>query len=443
MPQSDSDRYEQLAATLHRLIALYGYERLETPVLQPAELFLTRAGDQVISRLFTFERNGRQVALRPEYTSSAVSQYIELHTSEPARWQFGGLVFEDAEEAGRQQHYSIGAEVFGIADGLADAEVIHLALTGLAQAGLSDGKALVGHVGLLRLLVGRFVTEPRLKRFLLNHVQVLRQPDGELQVREQLERLLQTGLTVGDAENVTSPSPAVMDALLQSLERTQLMGGRTREDIQRRLQRKLERAESRPQIEAALALLRDLLPLEGDRRTVVAELRQLLRDSNDGLQLLDQWARVLEMTEQFGVPEDAVTLAPALSRNWDYYTGIVFELRGGGQHVGGGGRYDDLARLLGASQPVPAVGFAYYVDNLLRALPPPADARRVWSLTCTTLTPAVRAWLSALRGRGIAVALIPSGGVLTVDDAGRLRVWNSAFALDDAAQVPDFLEVWS
>ncbi len=440
MQQSNIGRYEQLAAALHRLIALYGYERLETPVLQPAELFLTRAGDQVISRLFTFERNGRQIALRPEYTSSALSHYIELESVLPARWQFGGLVFEDAEEVGRQQHYSIGAEVFGIADSLADAEIIHLALTGLTQVGLTDCRALVGHVGLLRFLVGRIVTDPRLRRFLLNHVQTLRQPDGERQVRDQLERLLKTGLAIGDTATVTSPSPAVMDALLQSLERTQLMGGRTREDIQRRLQRKLERAEARPQIEAALALLHDLLPLEGDRRMIRNELMPLVRDSDDGIRLLENWDQALEAAERLGVPEGAIILAPALSRNWDYYTGIVFELHGGGEHLGGGGRYDELARLLGAPQPVPAVGFAYYIDNLLRALPPSPAGRPALSLTCTMPTPDIRAWLSELRSRDIAVALVPGGGQLTVDDTGRLLAGDRAFTLSDAAQVPAFLE---
>jgi ATP phosphoribosyltransferase regulatory subunit len=57
-----------------------------------------------------------------------------------------------------------------------------------------------------------------------------------------------------------------------------------------------------------------------------------------------------------------------LVRNIGYYTGAVFEVYDPalGAPIGGGGRYDDLLGRFG--RPLPAVGFALYVDSLHHAL---------------------------------------------------------------------------
>jgi ATP phosphoribosyltransferase regulatory subunit len=437
-------RYERLAGALHELMRRYGYQRLETPVLQPADLFLTRAGDQIISRLFTFDHRGRQMALRPEYTSTALSLYCAQASDVPVRWQFGGFVFEDAPDAPLQQHASIGAELFGVAEALADAEIIELALTGLAQAGIDTAVAVIGHVGLLRWFVQQQVPDARLQRFLLNQIHLLRTAEGEARVREQIDRLLSTGLVVtGAAAKNNSPSPAIMDALLQSLEGAQLMGGRSRDDIQRRLDRKLARAEARPQIEAALSRMSELLAIEGTRSHVFAELRALIGGDQRGLALLADWANILDAAEALGVDPARLLLSPGLSRNWDYYSGIVFELRGANHDFGGGGRYDELARLLGSPQPVPAVGFAYYVDAILEALPETGQEGRTWTLGGAALTPAVSAWLAALRAGGLSVALVPTNADLVIDNDSQLRAGERTFRLQDAADAVRHLEAQS
>jgi ATP phosphoribosyltransferase regulatory subunit len=444
MQPSNPARYERLAGALHELMRRYGYQRLETPILQPADLFLTRAGDQIISRLFTFDHRGRQMALRPEYTSTALSLYCAQSSGVPARWQFGGFVFEDAPDAPLQQHASIGAELFGVAHALADAEIIELALAGLAQAGVGTATAVIGHVGLLRWFVQQHVPDARLQRFLLNQIHLLRTAEGEARVREQIDRLLSTGLAVTDAAaSNSSPSPAIMDALLQSLEGAQLMGGRSRDDIQRRLERKLARAEARPQIEAALKRMKHLLEIEGTREHVINELRALIGGDGRGQALLNDWARVLDAAETLGVDPARVVLAPGLSRNWDYYSGIVFELRGAGHDFGGGGRYDELARLLGSAQPVPAVGFAYYVDAILEALPEGNRETRTWTLSGAALTPTVSAWLAALRAGGLSVALILANSDLVIAADGQLQAAERTFTLHEAADAIRHLEAQS
>lgn len=423
---------------LHQLMALHGYERLETPVLQPADLFLTRAGDQIITRLFTFEHNGKQIALRPEYTSPAMSQYIGEGRKVPVRWQFGGIVFEAGADSYLRQHYSIGAEAIGWRAGLADAEILALAVEGVQSAGVTNLAVHVGHVAFLRALLGRQVKDARMQRFLLNHVQTLRQPDGREQVREQIGLLLRLDLSEAAAAG-QSPSPAIVDALLQPLERSQLMGGRTREDIQRRLLTKLERAESLSSLERGMDELEHLIALEGTPRDVMPALRGLCADDRAAAAMLDEWETLLRLGEMLGVAEDQVVLTPALSRNWDYYSGMVFELHSGSRHLGGGGRYDDLARLLGSAEAIPSVGLAWYADAVLEACPPGRFIRQTASVALSGPLdgPFVARWAKALRAEGLVVSLLPEPGdrSLMVDSGGRLHVGDSDFALADAKYV--------
>ncbi|MFN8377176.1 MAG: ATP phosphoribosyltransferase regulatory subunit [Anaerolineae bacterium] len=441
MQLSSSNRYEQFAASLQQLMGLHGYERLETPILQPADLFLTRAGDQIITRLFTFEHGGKQIALRPEYTSPAMNQYIRDGHTLPVRWQFSGVVFEEAEDSTQQQRTSIGAEAIGWPVGLADAEILTMAINGLQSTGVPNLRMHVGHVAFLRAMLGQHIRDARMQRFLLNHVQTLRQSDGRNRVREQVNRLLRPDRR--GSEVTESPSPAIVDALLQPLERSQLMGGRTREDIQRRLLYKLERIESLALIEQALDELEQMIVLEGPRQDVMPELRARCAKVPEATALLDDWEALLRTAAILGLDDDCVVVTPALSRNWDYYSGIVFELHSGIRHLGGGGRYDELSRLLGATEPIPAVGFAYYVDDVLELLPSPHPKARVWTLQAGSVDEQLAAWLTGLRGFGIRINVQPDTGILRVNSAGELQVGDQCFEFSQISTAVGWLEAQS
>ncbi|HLI08353.1 MAG TPA: histidine--tRNA ligase [Ktedonobacteraceae bacterium] len=74
------------------------------------------------------------------------------------------------------------------------------------------------------------------------------------------------------------------------------------------------------------------------------------------------------------------TLNPLLVRGLDYYTRTVFEFAAGEDKLalGGGGRYDGLAEILGGN-PTPGIGFGAGVERIIRAMkrqgitPPPPE----------------------------------------------------------------------
>ena len=69
-----------------------------------------------------------------------------------------------------------------------------------------------------------------------------------------------------------------------------------------------------------------------------------------------------------GVAIEETRFSAAFVRDFDYYTGFVFEARDpahpDGRPALAGGRYDGLARKLGASADIPAVGAAITLDRL-------------------------------------------------------------------------------
>ena len=58
-----------VSTALQGFMARFGYLIIDTPVVEYADLFLIKSGDEAINRLFNFEMYGRQLCLRSEFTA--------------------------------------------------------------------------------------------------------------------------------------------------------------------------------------------------------------------------------------------------------------------------------------------------------------------------------------------------------------------------------------
>ncbi|MBC8099559.1 MAG: ATP phosphoribosyltransferase regulatory subunit [Armatimonadetes bacterium] len=352
-------------SALSDYLARAGYTLIETPLIEPAELFLTKAGDAIIERLFTFEHGGKQFALRPEFTASAAQHYVKQSIQHAVRWQFNGAVFENAPHtaAGHEQRASIGAELIGEAGDEADVEIMRLAVGGLLDQQISVWQLVVGHVGLTRHLLQAFALDAPAQRFLLNHRQYLNNAQtGKAYIIERLDHYLQTNTLSGIRLDAMAQPEQAFSLMLSNAQPGQAWGGRTREDIARRLIRKQQRAASRAQIIAALDFLAAWDSIRAAPENAFTQISRFTQGDAAAQALATTWRKTIDQLPQTGIP---VVIQPDLARTWDYYTGMVFELRTAeGDSLAGGGRYDDLTRLLGSQLGTPAVGFAYYVDTI-------------------------------------------------------------------------------
>ncbi|HYM14377.1 MAG TPA: histidine--tRNA ligase [Dehalococcoidia bacterium] len=132
--------------TAERVCALFGYQRIETPIFEHAGVFLRTAGagtDIVEKEVYLFEdRGGDRLALRPEGTATVMRAFIEngmASRPQPVRLYYVAPNFRyDRPQAGRyRQHTQFGAEAVGDGDPFVDAEMIHLLWSFLRELGLS------------------------------------------------------------------------------------------------------------------------------------------------------------------------------------------------------------------------------------------------------------------------------------------------------------------
>ena len=366
-----SQAIRRLTDSLQYELSLYGYEVIETPMIEPADLFLTRAGDQLITRLFTFERYGQQLALRPEFTAAAAHRYTQWDITEIARWQFCGPVFEDDPGSREYQQLSMGAELIGMGGPVADAEIISLAARGIIKQSLQNWKLVIGHTGLARHLLASFGLDRRTERFLLNHLTALRDPAlGKQFILDEFDRNLMGASLPADAGEQTKElteigTQRMLNVLLDASQHGMTMGGRTQDDIARRLLHKHQRFTERQHVIEALDLLEKWVAISAPAADAFSTIEKLLpADDQTGYLLLSNWRTGVDLLASYNIDLNQVVIQPHVARNWDYYTGIVFEiLTNEDVRLAGGGRYDELVSLVGG-RPVPAVGFAYYLDQM-------------------------------------------------------------------------------
>jgi histidyl-tRNA synthetase len=388
----------QVSASLERQIASFGYRPIELPILEQTELFLRKSGQEMASKLYAFRHHNRDLCLRPEVTASVMRTYIAhlQNAGLPQRLAYTGPVFRyEAPQRGRYRQFTeIGVELIGAAAPAADAEVIGLAAGGLEGVGLRDYQIVIGHIGIVQTYLAGLRLDERVRDWLTWSIERLRQ-QGDDGLHHALDGLLPTSsggqpieaaLTASlrasaDGEGwATLPADETERIVLRVLSNAgfDLTGSsRSPAEIARRLVTKLTRPADNSDLTAAVAFLRRLAELRGAPATVLPALRALLAEEHLSEQPLQQVEELLALLAAYGLPAERLTLDAGLGRGLHYYTGILFEIyagAGGSEHqLAGGGRYDDLAAVLGARERIPACGFAYGLERITEEL----QARRV------------------------------------------------------------------
>lgn len=124
---------DKIINTARNLGEFYGFSRIDTPILEQADLFSRGVGlgtDIVEKETYTLStKGGDKLALRPEYTAPVMRSYIQhgmSHLSQPRRLWYVGPVFrhENPQAMRYRQFTQFGMEVLGSADPIFDAEVI-------------------------------------------------------------------------------------------------------------------------------------------------------------------------------------------------------------------------------------------------------------------------------------------------------------------------------
>ena len=324
---------ESLLAEMRR----WGYRHVITPLVESMEVLDLGLGVDQRRRLFKFtDGRGDVVALVGERTVpvARLAAGKLRGAALPLRLCYSGPVVSTDE--GRFHHrretYQVGAELIGASGPVADAEVIALAARCMEAAGIRRYQVDVGHA-----------------EFFHGIMDAVRLPDD-------VKASVRSALAARDFVSLES-----------------LLEGTPLKSAEHELLLRFPALRGGPEIlDAAGGLVRN-------RRSEAA---------------LGELARVRELLVAHGIG-DVVVLDLGAIRDFDYYTGVIFEGYGPdlGQPVAQGGRYDGLLARFG--RPAPATGFVIQLDLVSEMLTRAARSPQL---------PRIEAAL-AWTGTGLATAL--------------------------------------
>jgi histidyl-tRNA synthetase len=143
-------RHSAVVSTFERVRALYGFQRVEVPVVEPTAVFSRSLGettDVVSKEMYSFEdRGGDSITLRPEFTAGISRAYLGNGWQQfaPLKLATHGPLFRyERPQKGRyRQFHQIDAEIIGAAEPQADVELLVLADQLLRELGITDGVTL-------------------------------------------------------------------------------------------------------------------------------------------------------------------------------------------------------------------------------------------------------------------------------------------------------------
>jgi len=283
----------------------YNFREYDGPPLESLELFTTKSGEEIAGQLYNFvDKCDRAIALRPEMTPT-LARMIAAHErnyKKPIKWFAVPQLFRyERQQKGRlREHFQFNADLIGETDPAADAELIALLIDALRAFGLTE------------------------KDFVIR-----------LSSRNAWQEFYKSG--------TPASGPARPEPRHAGSEAGAPVAAREYEFFQ--IIDKLERTPP-AETEKKLSALGFSL----------ADVKQFIESGKPTTEL----ESILQNLAARGL-KNFVKVDYHVIRGLAYYTGVVFEafdVQGEFRAIAGGGRYDNLVKLLsGGKVDLPALGF--------------------------------------------------------------------------------------
>ncbi|MEM4662504.1 MAG: histidine--tRNA ligase [Candidatus Diapherotrites archaeon] len=297
------------------IFELYGFEPLETPVVETLELLTKKggAGSSIEDEIYAFEdKGGRKLGLRFDLTVP-LARFVASSKDLPIpfkRYQIGRVYRYDRPQAKRYREFTqADADIIGVSSVLAEVELIALSYDLMKALG-TDAKLFLNSRKILESLAIAFgIKQEKLSDCfrIIDKVEKI----GWSEVERDLE------------------SKEINTEILDVIQKNDLASA----------------------------------------KEVIIEKKQ----SIDGIKRLEE---LLDYVNILGL-SDFVNVELSLARGLDYYTDTVMELKTSeGPSIGGGGRYDNLIERYGGRK-LCATGISFGVDRILDTIEKKIIAEKV------------------------------------------------------------------
>jgi ATP phosphoribosyltransferase regulatory subunit len=386
MAPESAARFDALEAQAERIMGVFsgaGYEQVAPAYIQPAEIFLDCIGEALRNRTYVFtDPDGQELCLRPDLTIPSCRIYLERNPDADvsARYSYNGVAFRyqpGGPDALRPREFrQAGIENFRAADReRAETEVLALTLEAVRLAGLTGFQIRYGDLGVFRALLDALPIAPRWRN------RVMHQFWRPGTLKEMLHRLAAPPAALPDpavatfAASLDPDDPAGAEARVAAyLDAGKLtfLGARTVSEIAARLISAAADMREHPLPRDVIALIQTYLAVSGSPSAALGAITEVSRKAGINLdRALADCHRRHDLMQSAGIDVDAMVFDADFGRQFEYYSGFVFQIelpgRGIPGQIAGGGRYDGLIAAIGAPRDAPAVGSAIHTERLLGA----------------------------------------------------------------------------
>lgn len=311
--------FNEMLDTIRRVYELYGFEPLETPIIERASVLLAKTGGETEKEIFRFEKSGYDMAMRFDLTvplARYVSEHYDDLTFPFRRYQIGKVYRGEKPQRGRfREFYQCDIDIID-ENGLAimnDAEIPCVIYDIFNQ--LDFGKFII------RISNRKLVTS------LMSSVGDEQAPTEAMRALDKIEKIGKDG---------------VRD-LLEDLDLSQ-------EVVQKLL---------------------DFVSIDGEPEEVIAKLKELKVEDSEFQEGVSDLEEVVKWLQVRDIPQEAYKIDLSIVRGLDYYTGTVYETNlveypdiGS---ICSGGRYDNLASQY-IDRNLPGVGISIGLTRLFSLL---------------------------------------------------------------------------
>ena len=156
--KAEREALERQNAAITAVFERAGFDYIAPDIIQPADIFLERSGEDIRARTFVFtDPAGAEMCLRPDLTVPACRYHLS-HAENPdeeAKYCYLGPAFRfPNEHLSPQEFLQAGLEWFAAPDAAAaEARVLKLAISALEAAGLTKFRVTLGDLGLFSALL--------------------------------------------------------------------------------------------------------------------------------------------------------------------------------------------------------------------------------------------------------------------------------------------------
>lgn len=192
-----------VAQNMSQVFELHGFEPLETPSLEYADLLLGKYGEEAEKLVYTFEdKGGRKVGLRYDQTvpsSRVLAQYQAQLPKFFRRYQIQNVFRADKPQKGRYREFvHCDCDIFGTSSPIADAEILSVFYDSYASVGLNN---IIIEINDRQTLMTQLATYATKQVSVFSIIQTIDKSDKKSEA-EIIDELISKGLTKDMAEEI-------------------------------------------------------------------------------------------------------------------------------------------------------------------------------------------------------------------------------------------------